>query len=161
MTADQRLFSYPLDPQLKRLGWRLDEALAELAVALAKLDSSRASVAALAGKAESVASTLSRSQSQRVDPAQARPALDYLAMLHRRHVVAESDVKLAEKGVDDVRQMLARTQAELDGLERDRADCLAEHLLEVDRRRQREADQDWNARAAWQSRAAAPQETQS
>lgn len=154
MTADQRLFAYPLDAQLQRLRWRLDEQLAVLANALSGLEALRAKCEALATEAADVAGDLARSQARQMDPARARQALDYLAGLHRRHASAQQELRAAERYAAEQRDALAATHVEIDKLERDRHDCLAEHLREVERRAQRETDQDWTARAAWRARGA-------
>lgn len=154
MTGDQRLFAYALDPQLQRLGWRLDEQLAGLARALAPLESLRATCDDLASEAAQVAHDLARAQAQRMDPARARHALDYLAGLHRRHASTQQELEKAERDIAERREALAATQREVDKLQRDRRECLDEHLREVERREQRATDQDWTARAAWRARGA-------
>jgi predicted nucleic acid-binding Zn-ribbon protein len=152
MTGDQRLFAYALDPQLQRLGWRLDEQLAALARALAALEPLRAKCGALAAEAAQVAHDLARAQAQRMDPARARQALDYLAGLHVRHASTQQEMQAAERDATERREALAATQREVDKLQRDRRECLDEHLREVQRREQRATDQDWTARAAWRAR---------
>jgi hypothetical protein len=158
MSADDRLFAYALEPQLQRLRWRHDEQVAELAAALAEAQRLRAQAATLARETADIAGALARAQASRMDPARARLSLDYLAALHRRHATAEQETAAADRRGADLRAALAATQAQVEGLERDRADRLAEHLVEAGRRTQRDADQDWMARAAWQSRGAAREE---
>lgn len=151
MNGEQRLFAYALEPQLQRLRWRHDEQISALAGALAHAASFHERVATLACEAAEVAGALARAQSSRLDPPRARQALDYLALLHHRHAAAEQDALMADRRADDLRAALAATQVEVEGLERDRADRLREHVAEHGRRAQRDADQDWLARAAWQS----------
>lgn len=158
MTGDQRLFAYPLDPQLQRLRWRLDEQLADLANALSLLEPLRGRCDALAEAAVEVVRDMAQAQARRLDPARDRHALDYLAGLHRRHASAEKELHEAEQRVSDRREALAATQMDIDILEHDRQDCLTDHLREVDRRSQRETDQDWTARAAWKTRDTAERE---
>ena len=152
MTSDQRLFSYALDPQLQRLRWRLDEQLAGLARAQCELESLRARCNALAELSTQAARDLAQSQARRMDPARARHALDYMAALQRQHVLVEQDARAVEHDLADRREALAATQMDIDKLEHDRRDCLTDHLREVERRGQRETDQDWTARAAWLAR---------
>ena len=157
MTVDQRLFAYPLEPQLQRLRWRLDEQLAALASAQSAIEPLLARSDALAGESADVARDLAQGQIRRIDPVHARRALDYLADLHRRHASAQREHAEAERLVGEHRDGVAATQVEIDRLERDREECLAEHRRELDRREQRETDQDWTARAAWRA-LVAPQE---
>ncbi len=155
MTVDHRLFVYALDPQLQRQRWRLDEQLANLARALSALESHRGKRDALAGETLQVARGLAEAQAQRMDPLRARHALHYLANLHQRQAIAERELREAEGHADEQRDALAAAQTEIDKLERDRAECLAEHLREAQRGAQREVDQDWTARNAWRLRDAA------
>ena len=149
MTADLRRFDYPLEPQLQRLRWRLDEQLGALATAQAAIGPLRERCDALAGEIAELARDLSQAQTRRLDPMRARQALDYLAGLQRRHAVVEREVADAQRLVERRREELTATQAEIDKLERDRDDCLREHVREGERRAQRETDQDWSARSAW------------
>ena len=160
MSGDQRLFTYPLDPQLQRLRWRLDAQLAVLATVLAEAEALRGALASLAREAADGGKALASAQSQRMDPVQARHALDFLAAIHGRHAAMARDVETAEQRASEQRVALAATQAEVDGLERDRGECLADHLGEADRRSQRDADQDWTARTAWQARDGASAEVE-
>ncbi len=151
MTADLRRFDYPLEPQLQRLRWRLDEQLGALATAQSALEPLRERHDALAAEIAELARDLAQAQARRLDPARARQALDYLAGLQRRHAAVERDLADAERLVDRRREELKTTQAEIDKLERDREDCLREHVRESDRRTQRETDQDWSAGSAWRA----------
>jgi len=158
VTADQRRFDYPLDTQLKRLRWRLDEQLAALATAQSALAALRARRDAAAADIAEQARALAQAQAQRLDPMRAVRSVDYLAGLQRRHAVIEHEFADAVREVDQRREQLAATQAEIDKLEHDREDCLREHVREDERRAQRETDQDWIARGAWQAREAALRE---
>jgi chromosome segregation ATPase len=158
MTGDVRLFDYPLDPSLQRLRWRLDEQLAELARALADVEPLRTRRDALVAEAAAVARESAQAQARRMDLALARHALDYLAGLHRQLVAAERQLHEAERAVVERRDAVAATQADIDKLERDRQECLVAHLREVERRAQREIDQDWTARSEWRARQASARE---
>ncbi|MEP6501871.1 MAG: hypothetical protein ABJD97_00955 [Betaproteobacteria bacterium] len=158
MTGDQRLFVYPLDLQLQRLRWRLDAQLAELAQAITAIEALRADGKILDAEASDIALDSARAQARRLDPQRARQALDYLSGLHQRLAVIDTKVLRAESDLRNLREMLARTQGEIEKLESDRGERLSDHLRDVDRRLQGEADQDWTARSAWRQCAARQEE---
>jgi len=158
VTADQRRFDYPLDTQLQRLRWRLDEQLAALAAAQAALAPLRQRRNALATDIDEQSRGLAQAQARRLDPMRAVRSVDYLAGLQRQHAGVEREVADGERRVGERREQLAATQAEIDKLERDREDCLREHVREAERHAQRVTDQDWIARGAWQAREAAARE---
>ncbi|HEY9024251.1 MAG TPA: hypothetical protein VIP05_08115 [Burkholderiaceae bacterium] len=155
MTADLRRFDYPLDTQLQRLRWLLDEQLAALATAQSAIAPLRERRDALAAHIAEQARGLAQAQARRLDPVRATRSVHYLAEQQRRHADVERELADAERLADQRRERLANTQAEIDKLERDRDECLREHVRETERRMQRETDQEWSARREWQARAAA------
>lgn len=152
MTLDKRGFTYPLDTQLQRLRWRFNQQLTALANAQAGIGAVREQRDAVATEVVERARAMASAQAQRLDPVRTHHTLDHLAGLQHRHTLVERELQAAERLVVERRERLAATQAEIDKLERDRADALREHLRDAERRSQREVDQDWNARSAWRTR---------
>ena len=161
MNADQRLFDYGLEPQLQRLRWRLDEELGAVARRAEALEQLRAQCDTIEGQATAAAQETTRQQAARIDPLRARHSLDFLAALHQHRTLIDAEMRRNQAALAEAREALARTQREIEKLEADRRDLLADHLCEVDRRQLREADQDWIARAAWRMGVDAPLEERS
>jgi len=150
MSHDARLFAYALEPQLQRLRWRLDESLAALATAVRELDRRRAECHALDDEI-AAAVRLPVTVSPRIDVVLARNALAYAAALRQRLALADEARASAEADEQTRREYVAAIRVEIDKLERDREERLAEHARERQRLAAREADQDWTARAHWRS----------
>ena len=151
MSVDQRLFSYALEPQLLRLRWRLDEAFTVVARLVEERATLQDQCGALDAQAAAAVQETSRQQAVRIDPVRARHGLEFLASLHRRKMAADADLQRNLNALDDAREALAQVQREIEKLEADRRDLLADHGREQDRRQLREADQDWIARDAWRA----------
>ena len=149
MSLDQRLFDYPLESQLQRLRWRLDDELGALARGVAALSRARAANEAIDIDIRQAARLTTPAPDGRIDLARARHAIEFLALLQQRRARLMAELGRCEADVAQRRDALAGTQRDLERLENDRDDRLAEHLRDVDRRQSRESDQDWTARAFW------------
>lgn len=151
MNGDKRLFRYALEPQLQRLRWRLDEEFSAVARCVEAQERLRVQGAAIDDQLTAAIQETTRQQAVRIDPLRACHGVAFLAALHQRKVCVENDWRRSDATLTEAREALGRTQREIEKLESDRLDLLAEHLREMDRRQVREADQDWIARDAWRT----------
>ncbi len=161
MSGDQRLFDYALEPQLQRLRWRLDEEFGSVARLIEAHEALRIRCREVDDQVAAAVQETTRQQAIRVDPLRARHGVEFLAALHRQRALIESDVHRQATQLAEARAALAQTQREIEKLEADRHDLLADHLREVDRRQLRDADQDWIARDAWRTNSDAALEERS
>ena len=156
MNADVRLFVYALAPQLERLSWRLDEAMAALAAAAREVERHRDDCTALDERVGACVQEANAARAAGVDVRRAQAVLDFLAGLRRRRAQAGATLAEAQSREQARREALAALRVEIDKLERDRAERLEEHVRERQRLAARDADQDWTARAHWRAANARP-----
>jgi len=151
MNADVRLFVYGLAPQLERLNWRLDEAMAALGAAAREVERQRDDCRALDEHLDTCVDEANAALASGVDVRRAQAVLDFLAGLRSRRAHAGAGLVEAQAREQARREAVTALRAEIDKLERDRAEKLEEHMRERQRVAARDADQDWIARAHWRA----------
>lgn len=142
---DPRGFEYPLDGQVSRVTWRLDRAIADLAVAgreLQTLEREAAEADAVWGERVRVRTDAGA----RIDPMLSMANVRFLVELQRRAQDAARRRDLARARADTLMRRVAATQAELDGLADDRRACVVAHVRESERVAARDGDDAWLAR---------------
>jgi hypothetical protein len=146
--VDVRGFTYTLEPVRQKQQWRLDRLMAELARTQQALATTEAQMEELRRTHEAQARAVGHAQTQRIDPAAHRHALNYLAGLCERTRELDEERKLLVQSCDSLREACVAHQLRIEGLVRHKEEALAEYAHEMRLRASAEQDRDWLARSA-------------
>jgi len=151
MSVGTRGFVYDLEALRRKQQWQLDAAQTRLGTAQREVDKQHGVLTRLRSDLDQAAVYCARSAEQRLDPAQLRQGLAFLAQLQGTIHDQKALLSQAERKRDELRKLCALRQQKVELIEQHRKTSLDAYRDAEQHRERTEADRDWLARSHWKT----------
>jgi hypothetical protein len=153
MSVDLRRFVFPLEPLQRKHEWRRDATQARLAAAERAVVRLRGELETLEDARQRTARDCASAALRRLDPAQQRHGLAFLADLLERAGHKKALLAKSEHAREALRRECLECQRQVELVGELRETQLEVYRREELFRQETEADRDWTARRQWKSAA--------